>query len=80
MSVADVQRQIRIARRIRVAAFFVAALNAAFMLAAAGVSRLPSAVAVICCLAQIVWQTRMIGTLRRQERRGSRMGGGSGDE
>jgi Flp pilus assembly protein TadB len=70
MSGADVQRQIRTARGIRVAAFFVAALNAAFMLAVnvAGVSLLPSAVAAICCLALIVWQTRMLGTFRRQER------------
>ena len=76
---ADVQRRIRQTRRLRVAAFFAAALNA-LMLAVngAGGSLLNqilapfSASAVIACLALIVWQTRMIGTLRRRERELSR--------
>jgi hypothetical protein len=79
MSVTDVQRSIRQTRRLRVAAFFAAALNALmFAVNVTGNSLLAlilvpfSAAAVIACLALIAWQTRMIGTLRQRERELSR--------
>lgn len=79
MSVTDVQRSIRQTRRLRVAAFFAAALNALmFAVNVTGNSLLAlilvpfSAAAVIACLALIAWQTRMIGTFQRRERELSR--------